>query len=74
MLLAEEAEKMLKRVVVFAYGVASYGVFFATFLYSVGFIGDLVVPKTMDSPPKCLSCTHWGLTCCCWGFSPYNTV
>ena len=43
---------MLKRVVVFAYGVASYGVFFATFLYSVGFIGDLVVPKTMDSPSE----------------------
>jgi methanethiol S-methyltransferase len=43
---------MLKRVVVFAYGVASYGVFFATFLYSVGFIGDLVVPKTMDSPAR----------------------
>jgi len=43
---------MLKRVVVFAYGVASYGVFFATFLYAVGFIGNLVVPKTMDSPGR----------------------
>ena len=43
---------MLKRVVVFVYGVASYGVFFATFLYSVGFIGNLVVPKTMDSPAR----------------------
>jgi len=43
---------MLKRVVVFAYGVTSYGVFFATFLYSVGFIGNLVVPKTMDSPSR----------------------
>ena len=43
---------MLKRVVVFAYGVASYGVFFATFLYAVGFIENLVVPKTMDSPSR----------------------
>ena len=43
---------MLKRVVVFVYGVASYGVFFATFLYAVGFIGNLVVPKTMDSPSR----------------------
>ena len=43
---------MLKRVAVFAYGVASYGVFFATFLYAVGFIGNLVVPKTMDSPAR----------------------
>jgi protein-S-isoprenylcysteine O-methyltransferase Ste14 len=41
---------MLKRVAVFAYGVASYGVFFATFLYAVGFIGNLAVPKSMDSP------------------------
>ena len=32
---------MLKRVVVFVYGVASYGVFFATFLYAVGFLGNL---------------------------------
>ena len=43
---------MLKRVAVFAYGVACYGVFLATFLYAVGFIGDLVVPKTMDSPAR----------------------
>src|SRR5215467_13354150 len=44
--------EMLKRVVVFVYGVASYGVFFATFLYAVGFLGNLVVPKTMDSPSR----------------------
>ena len=43
---------MLKRVVVFVYGVASYGVFFATFLYAAGFLGNLVVPKTMDSPSR----------------------
>jgi protein-S-isoprenylcysteine O-methyltransferase Ste14 len=43
---------MLKRVAVFAYGVVCYGVFFATFLYAVGFIGNLVVPKTMDSPAR----------------------
>ena len=43
---------MLKRVAVFAYGVACYGVFLATFLYAVGFIGNLVVPKTMDSPAR----------------------
>ncbi|PYV75128.1 MAG: hypothetical protein DMG97_07025 [Acidobacteria bacterium] len=43
---------MLKRVAVFIYGVACYSVFFATFLYAVGFIGNLVVPKTMDSPAR----------------------
>ncbi len=43
---------MLKRVLVFVYGVAGYGVFFATFLYAVGFLGNFVVPKTMDSPSR----------------------
>src|SRR5271165_5323887 len=43
---------MLKRVAVFVYGVASYGAFLATFLYAVGFIGNLVFPKTLDSPAQ----------------------
>ena len=42
---------MFKRLTIFLYGVTSYAVFFATFLYAVGFIGNFGVPRTLDSTP-----------------------
>lgn len=41
---------MFKRLTVFLYGVSCYVVFFATFLYAIGFIGNLWVPRSIDSP------------------------
>ena len=41
----------MRRAFHFLYGVVAYAVFLGSFVYAIAFVGDFLVPRTVDTGP-----------------------
>ena len=65
---------MFARLLTVFYAIVSYAVFLVASLYAIGFVGNYVVPKSIDSgrPPNLGEAI--GIICCYSAYSPSSTA